>query len=390
MSETWWVDQSELDDDQIEVIGLGPDGSYLVIGPPGSGKTNLLLLRANYLCRSGMPDVRILVFTRTLREFIASGADRYSFSPDKIKTYNAWAREFLRESGIKLEKYNDFKDERANLLNQLQYVVERDQISGLHNAILLDEAHDYLPEEIEILRRFGKTFFAVADSRQQIYQKDLSIECLRASVDRTIELRLHYRNGINICKFADKIMEGKGIYQPLEPTSNYDEDLRPSRVQVYKCLDINDECEKIIGEVKTQMQAYPNELIGIICPKREELMQFWKLISQSPIAPFCILQDYESGYMSFDEKRPIIICTLHSAKGLEFRAVHLAACETFKSFDTNRSMTFTGITRAKTSLSLYYDGYGRLRLYPYLEKAIFALSPRVGRPKIAEAFGRRK
>src|SRR4030042_3177433 len=88
MNETWWVNESDLDDDQKRVIALGPDGRHLITGPPGSGKTNMLILRANYLSASGRPNLLILVFTRTLREFLVSGASRYSFPRDKVQTYN--------------------------------------------------------------------------------------------------------------------------------------------------------------------------------------------------------------------------------------------------------------------------------------------------------------
>ena len=49
MNETWWVDPSQLDVDQKKVIRAGADQDLLILGPPGSGKTNLLLLRDNYL-----------------------------------------------------------------------------------------------------------------------------------------------------------------------------------------------------------------------------------------------------------------------------------------------------------------------------------------------------
>ena len=383
MNGTWWVDQSELDDDQQEVISLGPDGSYLVIGPPGSGKTNLLLLRANYLCHSNKPDVLILVFTRTLREFIASGASRYAFSSDKVQTYNNWARRLLREHGVEPHSSDDFEEDRAILLSQLRNLVDREQLSELYDVILLDEAHDYLSEEIELLRRLGSNFFAVADSWQQIYRREQSVESARSLVDRTIPLRYHYRNGINICRLADQIMKGKGLYSPLEPTSNYDESARPSRIQHFRCLDIVEQCERIIAEIDTQRQAYPDELIGIICPCHEELTQVKDIIQQSPLAPFCVFQDFQSGYVPFDTASSICLSTLHSAKGLEFRALHFTACDTLHSFSTNRKMAFTGVTRAKTSLSLYYSD----DLHGYLEKALVALFPRSDKPDISEAFG---
>jgi len=139
----------------------------------------------------------------------------------------------------------------------------------------------------------------------------------------------------------------------------------------------------IISELETQLQAYPDELLGIICPRREELEQIRDIMSQSTLADQCIFQDPESGYVPFDSEHPICVSTLHGAKGLEFRALHIAACDTLHSFPTNRNMTFTGVTRTKTSLSLYYVN----TIYGYLESALAALSPRSELPDISEAFG---
>ncbi len=384
MNETWWVEESDLDDDQKEVIGLGPDGSHLVIGPPGSGKTNLLLLRANYLSISGRPNVKVLVFTRPLREFIASGAARYSFSPEKVQTYNAWATRLLAEHGIEVERSNKFEEMQENLLDQLKRLVEQEQITDeYYDAILLDEAHDYLVEEIKVIRRFSKNLFAVADSRQQIYRRDSkAVEFLRSST-QTIELRYHYRVGIKICRLADLIMKGKSLYAPLEPTSHYDETSRPSSVKHFRRPTIHEQCDIIMAELETQLQAYPDELLGIICPQRAELEEIKRLVSQSSLAGLCVFQDFESGYVPFESQHRICVSTLHGSKGLEFRALHMAACDTLRPFATNRNMAFTGVTRAKTSLSLYYAD----DLHPYLEAALMALSPRPDRPDISEAFG---
>ncbi len=78
MNETWWVKQEQLDEGQKAVIDLPLDQSHLIVGPPGSGKTNLLLLRGSQLVRSNKPNVLILTFTRTLREFVASRGFRQS------------------------------------------------------------------------------------------------------------------------------------------------------------------------------------------------------------------------------------------------------------------------------------------------------------------------
>src|SRR6478752_3109421 len=98
--DSWWVDEEDLDDDQNDVVALPPSGSYLVVGPPGSGKTNLLLLRASYLVDSGKPNVAVLMFTRTLREFVVEGTSNYSVAEEKIRTITSWEQTLLREHGI--------------------------------------------------------------------------------------------------------------------------------------------------------------------------------------------------------------------------------------------------------------------------------------------------
>src|SRR6516164_6837204 len=90
-----WIGEGELDPDQKAVTSIEGEGSHLVLGPPGSGKTNILLLRANYLTLAEKPNIAIVVFTRTLRKFIAAGGKEYAFPASKIMTCNAWQKDVL-------------------------------------------------------------------------------------------------------------------------------------------------------------------------------------------------------------------------------------------------------------------------------------------------------
>lgn len=42
--DSWWLEETDLDDDQKVVNGLDLEGNFLVLGPPGSGKTYMLAL----------------------------------------------------------------------------------------------------------------------------------------------------------------------------------------------------------------------------------------------------------------------------------------------------------------------------------------------------------
>jgi superfamily I DNA/RNA helicase len=98
------------------------------------------------------------------------------------------------------------------------------------------------------------------------------------------------------------------------------------------------------------------------------------------------VQDREDGYQPIQEGRPIWVSTVHSAKGLEFRALHFAAAEFVKNFRSEQKrLAYTGVTRAKTSLTVYHDE----SLPRYFDAALNVIRPRrTNRADLEAAFGR--
>src|SRR4051794_13430981 len=119
MESSWWKDLGQLDEEQKKVISLDDDDDHLVIGPPGRGKTNLLLLRASYLHKKGTTNIKVLAFGRVLKEFIASGTAHYPFAPDKVQTFMRWAHEVLNANGIALDENDDFDKVRDQMFAKL-------------------------------------------------------------------------------------------------------------------------------------------------------------------------------------------------------------------------------------------------------------------------------
>jgi superfamily I DNA/RNA helicase len=385
MNETWWVKHEQLDDRQKAVIDLPLDESHLILGPPGSGKTNLLLLRASQLVRSGKPHVLIIVFTRTLREFVATGGQQYAFTPDRIQTLNRWHYDFLRgEHGVRPETDADFTIERQKRLAQIQQIVTDKKLSGTYDAIILDEAQDYLPGEIDVFLRLGQVVFAAADSRQQIYavQHGASM-ALEQHFANVYTLKHHYRNGEKICKVADELAKGWGGFEPLMPTCNYKEQLFPSSVTIHNASTLEAQVDEAAIALERQIKAYPDEYLGVLCPTRSCLKSVWNLIERSKVGGRAVLQSADEGYVSFEADRPVCICTIHGAKGLEFRAVHLLDAESMRKSPLNRNIAYTAVTRAKTSLSIYHSK----PLPGYLESALSAVRGPVKIAKLEELFG---
>lgn len=383
---SWWIDKDELDDEQLDVISLAPDGNFLVVGPPGSGKTNLLLLRASYLVDAQRPNVAVLMFTRSLREFVVRGSGMYSVAEEKIQTIMRWQQRIIREHDHEVPRENKSFDElrRAHAEAVKKIFDAKPALERHLDCILVDEVQDCLPEEIELFFRAAKNVFFVGDHRQQIYVKNGILDSLTTRVEKK-ELSKHYRNGEAICRVADVI--GKNFGEPpLIGSCNYDETKAKSSVTFESCKNDADLFQKLAARLVQQLKAYPDELVGIACPKNDDVKNVRAALEAVPQLSRHLLDDGDVANV-FDPEQRICICTMHDAKGLEFRAMHLAFAEhVSRTGDTQKRLSFTSVTRAKTSLSVYH-----LRPLPgYLEQARDRNAPPKPPPNIGALFPGRK
>jgi len=132
-----------------------------------------------------------------------------------------------------------------------------------------------------------------------------------------------------------------------------------------------------------QLRAYPDELLGVISPSRAATLHLWERIMDTDLAPLALLQ-VSGDHAPFGTDTRICVATIHAAKGLEFRALHVAECNDLINRSYERNMAYTAITRAKTSLTLYASA----PLPGYLEKALTALEPIRDLPSLNAVFGR--
>ena len=385
LNETWWRQASELDDHQKNVIGLPADGSFLVVGPPGSGKTNLVLLRSNYLSRTEHPNLAVIVFNQTLRNYIRAGANRYTFDPNRVQTVGQLFNALLEEAGSVNEFEGEFSEIRRARVAAVREIIGTNP-EPVFDTILLDEAQDYLIDELEVVRSLCHDVFLVADSRQQIYGGSVQFNDLEKLVSESYTLPYHYRSGPPICQVADGIgsrFVGRP-YEPILPTCNYKKD-RPTSTVDLVSASLEEQCESIAERLRVQLRAYSDEMLAVITPRLEEVRFVARYLGQTDLSDRLCVQSREDGYQPLDENKPIWVSTVHSAKGLEFGAVHFAGADLVTRFrGEQKRLAYTGVTRAKISLTVYHAK----ELPPYFDSAFNDLRPvSSDRPDIGIAFG---
>jgi len=356
---SWWRDQSDLDDEQVKFIDLPQDGRYLLIGPPGSGKTNLLLLRAKYYYGQGLKNILVITFTKDLANFIRTGIGAKGYlPPEVVMTYHSWAARHVRDhlGPGSMGSGKEFSVESRDLLVDLvAKATEASVTKKMYDMILVDEAQDLSKEELTLLLALSDRVALAGDRKQGIYEQD-GLTALTSLGLKTVALKYHYRIGPEICKVADKIIPPENADELLEKYCNYKEVDYGSSATLDTYANLDAQYGELLDSVVNQLKAYPNDSIGIITPKNELIVELRNRFSTSVLANDIAYHDLDSEDHAFTSGKRIHVLTAHSAKGTEFRAVHIFATEKFKFPLHHRELLYTAVTRAKTSLSAYRTG----------------------------------
>lgn len=371
MKGSWWVREQDLNDEQKAAVDSIPIGdSYFIVGAPGSGKTNVLLLRSKYLRAKGVTRIRFVTFTSTLRNYVRLGGEQYKLNSQEIVTMAQLFTELLSDNGVYCGRNDkeDFGDYRKRLSARTAELLQNHPtLCHRYDVLLVDEAQDYTQDEVRLLHLLSKVIIGAGDESQRIYEAQGALAKFQELVGTRISLPRHYRNGKKICLVADALFANSATVPSIYPTAHYNEEQMPSSVSKFVCADFPEQVKRIIEEVGVQLRAYPDELIGILFPKNSEVDAFCTTVKAHPeIAKVLYRVKDEEGVWS-DATR-LVASTIHSAKGLEFRAVHVGCCESIRATgqEKQKNLAFTAVTRAKTSLRLYWTG----RVPPYLTDAL--------------------
>lgn len=356
MGSTWWRDESELDDQQKEVIRLPIDEPVVLItGQPGAGKTNLGLLRANYLVLAGLPKTVVLTMGKVISNFIYSGAKLHGLEKHNVMTFHSWGKKLVINAGGELPvETNDYEADLVNLVGVLRDLASEGRLES-YDSIVLDEAQDYPKGASKIFGRITKRLFITGDDEQRIHGRTQgTMKEFAALATRRVGLKKHYRNGLAICRLA-----GAFKNRNYAESSGYDELRNPSRFERWRCANFREEVYRAVAMIPTQLAAYPDDLVGLIVPNNTQLEELIDYIDSSDIADQVQLQHHKRGYPELDSNKRVIALNAFNSKGLEFRSAHILGLDAMHGRSENiinRNLIFTAITRAKTSLDIYHSG----------------------------------
>jgi len=250
------------------------------------------------------------------------------------------------------EENNNFEDDRKAVVTALGQMVEAQQMSELYDSIFVDEVQDFWKSELDLIRRLSHRVNFAGDSRQRIWKHREGLKTATAMAQQTVQLTRHYRIGEEICRYADQILPPKTDEVSLLEGCNYPEALRPSSAKRVPCTTEDEMIQRCIEKIKEELRYVTEEPIGVIGPFNECLDKFFAAAEADEVLAPITIRQKSNEYQAYDENSRVRVMTVYSAKGSEFRAVHLLQGEAFKMH--NRELAFTAVTRAKTEVWVYH------------------------------------
>lgn len=354
-----WRRRRELHADQIRAIeGLAVGGRYLVIGPPGSGKTSILLHRGQYLRLppNNLTNIRLITFSRPLREFIAvNGDDR--FPPGLIQTVHKFVDEMIATHGGTPPNLDDVEDFGERNRRRASHALSLIKASGPRfkfDALLVDEIQDLSREELALVGAMSDNLMLAGDDRQKVFDLNEGLSAGRELGCETIELVHHFRISMQICRVADSIL-GDGEHK-LAEACHY-RGPEPGEPTALGGLSRQQQMDRLVEALDIQLDAYneTDDIIGVIAWKKSDCDAILaRLEQETRFAGKAKVYHSDVRDRSFGGNLRICITPVQSCKGLEFRAVHWLFADEYPQFIT-RERAFTVVTRAKTSLTIYHN-----------------------------------
>jgi hypothetical protein len=372
-------------------------GHRLIYGVAGAGKTVILLARARMLAKDGHKQILMLCYNRELvRRFREEFAD---YPNIHAINFHGW----VTRNRVRV-RHDDYSSEAEDL--RVRLLLERLQAgrgeAGRYDAVLIDEAQDFDPRWFSCAKLALKDpdngdLLIALDGGQNLYGrktftwKSVGVNAVGRVMSRSAyDFDRNYRNTRQILTVA-------APFAAVNVTDDEDDALQSYRVDPgsavregplpkwYAAKTREAEIDAIVRRVKDwlnrgfltesgEYERLPASDIGILYPRcPDTLKPHLEALLQnlSAVTPIRLIASGASaaarrgtGVAGSAARDPALsqsaltVGTIHSAKGLQFRAVILMWADLLYGPDNaerhgkDRALLYVGLTRAQTFLRI--------------------------------------
>lgn len=362
-----------MDLQQEQIARTLGDGHRVIHGVAGSGKTMILIFRAEQLAAAARPDnpVLVLCYNRELAGRIAAALrSRGVDERVQVRTFHSWCDDLVRTYHLQVPASLRGNEHFIALAKTVEHaVITTKQVpGGQYLALLVDEAHDFDESWLRIASRMvnpaSNSLLVLYDDAQSIYQKshrkfNFSRVDINA-VGRTHILKLNYRNTAEILTLAMHCAQGL-----LDARSETDEEPplvapttagRRGPIPVLLQARSYDEEALLVSERIAEAIATgtPAQEIAVLCRTRQMMHPIGAALIKRGVA---VQSMGEEHHHRLDWSRPTVkLITMHSAKGLEFPKVFVSGLQAMPMRDDTLEdatrLLYVAMTRATHELTL--------------------------------------
>jgi len=343
---SWLIPRDELTAEQIRAVELSPNEHRVILGAPGSGKTQILLHRARFLGdeRGVSPDrIHIFVFTNVLKNYIRTALLDLDLPDTTVTTLDDWCKQiYEREISYRLpwDQANRCPDFPA--IRTAVHLLAKNR--RLFDFVLVDEGQDLPPDAFALIRDLAPHITVAMDHKQQIYREGSGeAEIIRALGLRRSNVMLldAFRCCPYIVRVAAEFIDDPGEREAfLNQSRTSQSDIQTPLL--YVASDVDDEKDHLI-EVLRERQIVDRS-IAILLSNNAKVESFAHRCKAQGVP----IETRKTG-LDFGNATPKAI-TIHSAKGLTFDTVLFPRLVT-SSFSGPlegwaQRLLFVGMTRA--------------------------------------------
>ena len=343
-----------LDAAQTALVTRDVKDVLLITGPPGSGKTLLLIARAKWLS-SNHPKwiIKIITYNNLLSTYLKS------FLTDVPNIEVCTFRDFVADRGHRISETDETKAlsdfSKAKRMGILQDI----------DALLIDEVQDFFPAWIRFCLESTRTrnggVVLVGDEKQSIYRDGSFSGAFRGHELETAQLHRPYR-----C--TKQIMHVAEILSACNSATSSSLSLDGPPVDLIYADSWQKTAEAIVWEISNMVLSGERDpgAIAILCTQYKPMFGLVGQLLESEGIPYT--QIGRPPYSSEIQAGTVTISTIHSAKGYEHEVVFLFGVDnlpykrslTEEQIDKERNLAYVAATRSKDHLFIMYTKSGQL------------------------------